>query len=350
VHGWYLIATAAALHWLRLFVCLSLRASPELCAAARQPCGALSHVAPPPVPFLSWQCALSFSAHCARLRTAGHSARRAALDAAVQHARPPDRTCPRRRVLPEYSRGTRGVLGYSRGTRGVLEGTHRLPDRTCPRRRVLPELEGGGRVPQLRQPGKHVPGIHAGSPHQRRDCARLCHICAGTRPPAATSAPGLRSSRPHQHRDCARLCHICAGTRPPAATSAPGLRSSRPHLRRDSPLQPPAATSRLTGTGLAPTTSAPGLTGPTPATSAPGPDAMDPCDVCRQEETFATRCHVCAMNTQRYLGLLDAANKSACQCKAGKLPPTTLHTYIHARTQHKQTRTHACTHACPLHA
>ncbi len=50
-------------------------------------------------------------------------------------------------------------------------------------------------------------------PHLRRDSARPCHICAGTRPAPATSAPGLGSP----------LWHICAGTRPAPATSAPGL-------------------------------------------------------------------------------------------------------------------------------
>ena len=36
-----------------------------------------------------------------------------------------------------------------------------------------------------------------------------------------------------------------------------------------------------------------------------------------QERSGQTSCDRCAVNTQRYLGVLSAANKSSCQCKEG---------------------------------
>ena len=39
-----------------------------------------------------------------------------------------------------------------------------------------------------------------------------------------------------------------------------------------------------------------------------------------QEQGAQTSCEACATNTQRYLGLLSAANKSSCQCKKGDVP------------------------------
>jgi hypothetical protein len=77
-------------------------------------------------------------------------------------------------------------------------------------------------------------------PHLRRDRAHptTCHIFPGTLITLATSAAP----------------HICAGTGLTPTTSAPGRGSLPPHLRRDR-----AHSHHIcTGTGLTPTTSAPG--------------------------------------------------------------------------------------------
>jgi hypothetical protein len=42
-------------------------------------------------------------------------------------------------------------------------------------------------------------------------------------PPTSIAVPRRSYVPPHLRRDSARACHICAGTRPAAATSAPGL-------------------------------------------------------------------------------------------------------------------------------
>jgi hypothetical protein len=75
--------------------------------------------------------------------------------------------------------------------------------------------------------------------------ARPGHICAGTwlAPGHCGSAFGLGltphlhrdwgSPLPHPHRDWAHAYHICTGTGLTPTTSAPGLGSPLPHLHRD---------------------------------------------------------------------------------------------------------------------
>ena len=96
-----------------------------------------------------------------------------------------------------------------------------------------------------------APGLGSRLPHLDLDLARPCHFAAGnghlhcniytgTGQPLPHLHRDWARPLPHLHRDSAHSCNICTGTRlTPAATSVPGL-------------------------GLAPATSAPGLSSPLP--------------------------------------------------------------------------------------
>ncbi len=83
-------------------------------------------------------------------------------------------------------------------------------------------------------------------PHLHWDWARRCHICTGTGLIRATSALGLDSPLPHLRWDWLA-----------PATSALGLGSPLPHLHRE--WAHPCRCQICVGTGLAASTSAPGL-------------------------------------------------------------------------------------------
>jgi hypothetical protein len=44
-----------------------------------------------------------------------------------------------------------------------------------------------------------------------------------------------------------------------------------------------------------------------------------------QEQEARSFCHLCASNTQRYVGVLSALNRSSCQCKEGA---SSEHTFV----------------------
>ncbi len=52
---------------------------------------------------------------------------------------------------------------------------------------------------------------------------------------------------------------------------------------------------------------------------AEGQSSCISCDIldAYQELQGETSCQICPKNTQRYTGVLSAADKAACQCKAG---------------------------------
>jgi hypothetical protein len=103
------------------------------------------------------------------------------------------------------------------------------------------------------------------------ECLRACAISARLSP-----LPLLR-------RDWAYPCHICTGTGLAPTTSAPELGSPRPHLRRN--WARPCHV--CVGTGLAPTTSAPELGSPRPRLRQ---DRARPGDRAHRSEVRGRRC------------------------------------------------------------